>query len=78
MAKSDRDPFLIALFNACGGPSKLAGLLGVTPSAPMQWDKLPKHRVYEVEALTGIPKEMLRPDLHNKKRKVGADEHSAA
>lgn len=46
------------------GVSKLAKSLGVTPSAISQWRHVPPDRVLAVEAVTGIPRDVLRPDLY--------------
>ena len=46
-----------------GNLSKLAAAIGVTPGAIAQWDKVPADRVVEIERVTGIPRQKLRPDL---------------
>ncbi|MGW9230592.1 YdaS family helix-turn-helix protein [Pseudorhizobium sp. NPDC055634] len=42
----------------------LARDLGVTRGALAQWDRVPAERVVEVSRLTGIPRQILRPDLY--------------
>jgi DNA-binding transcriptional regulator YdaS (Cro superfamily) len=46
-----------------GGLRALAGLLGLTPSAVSGWrGTIPLGRVMQVEAATGVPRHVLRPD----------------
>ena len=47
-----------------GRRKALAAALNVTPGAISQWDRVPAERVIDVERLTGIPRESLRPDLY--------------
>ena len=42
---------------------RLARDLGITHGAVNQWKKVPAERVLEVERITGIPRERLRPDI---------------
>ena len=45
-------------------PVRLArALAGITPQAISQWRQVPAERVLEVERVTGIARESLRPDL---------------
>jgi Bacterial toxin YdaS len=48
---------------AVGGHRKLGRLLNVTHQAIGQWTCVPGERLIEVEVLTGVPREQLRPDL---------------
>jgi DNA-binding transcriptional regulator YdaS (Cro superfamily) len=59
-------PHISALTEAtqrAGGQARLAKLLGVTRQAVCQWKRVPADRVREIERLTGVPREVLRPDL---------------
>jgi DNA-binding transcriptional regulator YdaS (Cro superfamily) len=47
-----------------GGIVKLSLALGLSRGAASQWRRVPAERVLEVERLTGVPKEILRPDLY--------------
>jgi DNA-binding transcriptional regulator YdaS (Cro superfamily) len=47
-----------------GGVRALARALGITHQALMTWDKTPSLRVLKVEALTGVSRHRLRPDLY--------------
>lgn len=46
-----------------GGLSRLADGLNISRSAVSQWEEIPIRRVAEVSALTGLPRETLRPDI---------------
>lgn len=50
---------------------RVARALGITHGAVSQWRRVPAERVVDVEALTGIPREQLRPDLYKPRRKRG-------
>jgi len=43
--------------------TELARRLGITRSAISQWDKVPAERIGEVSRITGLPPQVLRPDL---------------
>lgn len=54
----------MALIRAQRGlPSKVAHGLGLTRAAVLKWQQVPAERVVEIERITGIPREKLRPDL---------------
>lgn len=57
------DPVKLAAEKA-GGIVKLSLALGLSRAAASQWRRVPAERVLEVERITGIPKEILRPDLY--------------
>lgn len=46
-----------------GGPTKLAGQLGIRPSAVTNWHAVPAKHMHRVAAITGIPVSSIRPDL---------------
>jgi len=52
---------------AAGGAAKLARELGITTQAISQWRRVPVDRVSEVERVTGIPREELRPDVFGRR-----------
>lgn len=47
-----------------GGIVQLSLKLGMSRGAASQWHRIPAERVIQVEELTGIPREILRPDLY--------------
>lgn len=57
------DPIQLAAQKA-GGIVKLSLALGLSRGAASQWRRIPAERVLEVERLTGVPREILRPDLY--------------
>lgn len=57
------DPVKLAAEKA-GGIVKLSLALGLSRGAASQWRRIPAERVLEVERVTGIPREILRPDIY--------------
>ena len=43
--------------------ARLAREIGITRGAVAQWDKVPAERIGDVSRVTGIPLDVLRPDL---------------
>jgi DNA-binding transcriptional regulator YdaS (Cro superfamily) len=48
--------------------SALATALGINRQAVSKWDRVPAERVMEVEAVTGIPRSVIRPDIYPPER----------
>lgn len=46
-----------------GRASELADCLGITPGAIPQWREIPSDKLLAVEKITGIKRQVLRPDL---------------
>lgn len=46
-----------------GGVVALSLALGLSRSAVSQWQRVPAERVLDVERITSIPREQLRPDV---------------
>ena len=44
--------------------SEVARALGLTRAAVVKWAEVPADRLVEIERITGIPREALRPDLY--------------
>jgi DNA-binding transcriptional regulator YdaS (Cro superfamily) len=49
---------------AAGSMTALAMALGVTPQSVAGWVQVPAERCLAVEAATGIPRHVLRPDIY--------------
>ena len=49
---------------AIGGPKKMAAVIGITPSAVVQWERIPLSHLHRVSAATGIDPRELRPDFY--------------
>jgi len=60
------DKGLLKAIEAAGNQRRLALLLGIDPAAVNGWKKIPAHRIVEIERLTGVPREELRPELYRK------------
>lgn len=58
------DPGLEKAINAAGGVSELARRIGVSQPSVSNWSCVPAGRVLAVEAATGVPRAVLRPDLY--------------
>lgn len=52
---------------AAGSTRKLARLLGISGQAVAKWDQVPAHQIIAVERVTGVPREVLRPDLYRER-----------
>ncbi len=63
---SARDVGLDKAIKAAGGVTALARGLGIRREAIYQWDKVPSERIVEIERLTRVPREDLRPDLYRR------------
>jgi len=59
-----RDEGLNQAIQAVGGVSELARKLGISQPSISNWNRVPAERVLSVEALTGIGRTVLRPDLY--------------
>lgn len=51
---------------AAGSAAELARRIGIAPQAVTQWDEVPLKRVLIVEKVTGVPREILRPDMYQR------------
>ena len=47
-----------------GGGAELARALGLQRQAIYQWTRIPPHHVLKIEALTGVSRHRLRPDIY--------------
>ena len=67
MASWSPDEGLRLAVEAAGGIRPLARLLGIAPQSLMGWSRVPADRILQVEAVTKIRREKLRPDLYRKR-----------
>jgi len=63
-----RDPGLSEAIRAAGGVSELARQIGISQPSVSNWARIPAERVVSVEAVTGIDRTVLRPDLYGATR----------
>jgi TorA maturation chaperone TorD len=75
-----RDPGLDQAIHAAGGVGALARKIGISQPSVSNWTRVPAERVAVVEAVTGIDRASLRPDLYGAPRdsSSGLDEVDAA
>jgi TorA maturation chaperone TorD len=59
-----RDEGVSQAITAIGGVSHLARRLGIAQPSVTGWTRVPAERVISVESATGIPREVVRPDLY--------------
>ena len=71
-----RDPGLDQAITAAGGVGALARKIGIAQPSISNWSRVPAERVLTVEAVTGVSREVLRPDLYSDR--PGIDEVDAA
>ena len=69
-------PGLAEALRRIGGPRRLAAALDLSVQAVNQWRRIPPHRVIEIERLTGVPRQLLRPDLYPEQAPQGQFEPS--
>jgi len=74
-----RDAGLLEAIRAAGGVSELARQIGISQPSVSNWLRVPAERVISVEAVTGVNRSVLRPDLYGKTDMAGeVDEIDAA
>ena len=57
-----------------GGVVALSKALGLSRGAVSQWKVVPLNRVKDVERISGIPRETLRPDFFGSKQSIQTSE----
>src|SRR5262245_26144634 len=67
-----RDTGLDEAIRAAGGVGALARKIGISQPSVSNWSRVPAERVLVVEAVTGIDRSVLRPDLYSE-RHAGGD-----
>jgi len=74
-----RDPGLSEAIRAAGGVGELARQIGISQPSVSNWIRVPAERVVSVEAVTGVDRAVLRPDLYGGRDAAGdIDEVDAA
>ncbi len=74
-----RDPGLAEAIRAAGGVSELARQIGISQPSVSNWIRIPAERVVSIEAVTGVDRATLRPDLYGNIKMAGdIDEVDAA
>jgi TorA maturation chaperone TorD len=74
-----RDPGLSEAIRAAGGVAELARQIGISQPSVSNWTRVPAERVVSVEAVTGVDRAVLRPDLYGGRQVAGdVDEVAAA
>jgi TorA maturation chaperone TorD len=68
-----RDAGLQAAIQSAGGVSALAKRLGLSQPSVTAWSRVPSERVAAVEAITRVPRSVLRPDLFGAGMKPALD-----
>ena len=65
---SDRG--LLEAIRAAGGVTELARRIGISQPSVSNWSRVPAERVLTVEAVTGVARAILRPDLYDESHKM--------
>lgn len=74
-----RDPGLSEAIRAAGGISELARQVGISQPSISNWTRVPAERVVAIEAITGVRRTILRPDLFSESSiNTATDEIDAA
>src|SRR5664280_280074 len=74
-----REPGLSEAIRAGGSVGELARQVGISQPSVSNWTRIPAERVVAVEAVTGVDRAILRPDLYSGKKMAGdIDEMDAA
>jgi len=63
-----RDPSIQLAAEQAGGITKLSLALGLSRTAVSGWRRVPAERVLAVEAITGVSRYTLRPDIYPDRR----------
>src|SRR5579875_1737814 len=62
-----RDPGLSEAIRAAGSVSELARQIGISQPSVSNWTRIPAERVLAIEAITGVSRMVLRPDLYRER-----------
>src|SRR6266700_1146535 len=67
-----RDAGLDEAIRAAGGVGVLAKKIGISQPSVSNWSRVPAERILSVEAVTGVDRAILRPDLYGDVDEVDA------
>jgi len=73
-----RDAGLEEAIRVAGGVGALAQKIGISQPSVSNWARVPAERVISVEAVTGVARDVLRPDLYGTPSTATIDEVDAA
>jgi len=73
-----RDAGLEEAIRVAGGVGALAQKIGISQPSVSNWSRVPAERVVSVEAVTGVTRAVLRPDLYGEPGSATIDEIDAA
>src|SRR5262249_43312177 len=73
-----RDAGLEEAIRVAGGVGALAAKIGISQPSVSNWSRVPAERVISVEAVTGVARDVLRPDLYGGSSTATIDEVDAA
>jgi TorA maturation chaperone TorD len=73
-----RDAGLEEAIRVAGGVGALAQKIGISQPSVSNWSRVPADRVISVEAVTGVARDVLRPDLYAAQLSAAIDEVDAA
>jgi TorA maturation chaperone TorD len=73
-----RDAGLEEAIRVAGGVGALAQKIGISQPSVSNWSRVPAERVTSVEAVTGVARDVLRPDLYGAQPSTTIDEVDAA
>ena len=73
-----RDPGLSEAIRTAGGVGELARQIGISQPSVSNWTRVPAERVISVEAVTGVDRAVLRPDLYGRQMAGDIEEVDAA
>jgi TorA maturation chaperone TorD len=68
------DPGLQEAIKAAGGVTELSRRIGISQPSISNWTRVPAERVLSVEAVTGVARTVLRPDLYDASGDTGLDD----
>ena len=72
-----RDAGLEQAIKAAGGVASLARAIGIAQPSVSAWSRIPAERVLAVEAITRVPRFVLRPDIYGSESAMADDKPAA-